>query len=1486
MAGVELATGYVTLTVETSDVSKQIGMAFKSAENQASATGVSIGKALGEGVRKADTSPIDKLSKSLEAAKDDARQLSDRYEQTQQKIEQSAQKSATAQENASRQVAIAERKVEEAREKARATAIQVTVAEEKVREIRAKGNASASQVASAEQKVEAARARASASVSQVMTAEDKAQRSRQKLSEVTDKAERENDGYAESLSNLKSKVDLAEDEVSRLTKEFDKVSSEAKEAASGVEQTGGRFARAFSGLKDKVRGSVNGAFKPVSDEASEAFDKVERESTSAGSRVGNSFKDSLKGTLVGIGAYVGIQEIGSGLWSAVTNAGDLEQSVGAMGSVFGDSSFQMDQWSRQASDSVGLARNEYNELSVTLGSLLKNGGTPIDELAGKTDGLVQLGADLASMYGGTTADAVGALSSALKGEMDPIEKYGISLNDAALTAKGLEMGIEKTGGAFTNQQKQLIVQRLLMDQSADAQGNFMREQDTFAHKQQVAKAKLGDLSAQLGEVFLPVLTKVMGFLGDTAVPVFSEVIGGVRAFGAAWVANDGEITSSGFPGFMEQSAYSLRQLWDGFMGVLPWITPFAIGLGVAVGVLKLWRGAIVVTTGVQAAWALVNGTLAGTFWGLTAAQWAAVAPTLAWVAGIALVVGALILAYQRVGWFRDMVNGAWSWITATTGAFVDWFKGVAVPAIQTALQVAGQWFMGLWTTYVIPAWNGIVAAVQWAWGAIIKPIFDEIGWVITNVLAPVFTWLWGTIIVPAWNGIVTVISWAWTSIISPLFGMISSVITGILAPVFVWLWQNVITPAWNAISAIISWAWNSIVKPVFTAIVWTLQNVVGPVIEWLYSNVVKPVWDLITWVIQGAWRVIEGVFWALHGVLTNVIGPVFNWLWERVVEPIFTWISDKISGTWSWLRDSVFTPFGRFMEEDFMPVFAKVRDGIGKAWEGLKDKVKEPVEFVVVTVINDALIKGYNKLNDFWSGTDLDPITLPQGWAHGGYTGDGGKYEPAGVVHRGEYVIPKESTQALMKDQPGLLESMHHYSGSPRKKGEAAGWVGSESYTSGAPLSGTSSPIWGGLQQQMSQAGKLYIPKQTISGVDTEDVAKAWMGRSALQLIMGNGSPGVRFTHGTAGPWGFAQGNTIQINPSAPSNMATAILRHELGHILSLHHTDNTGSIMHPSIAGAKVPTALDYGALVKAWGKPGEGVKKYDVGDGGGGPAWLGKVVEMFTDPVRNVVGGVASKFKGNGFVEAPVGIVNNMLDGVEQWVMDQFGGSSDSGSVETGGGAERWRGTITDALKRAGLPTTSGYVDAWLRQVQSESGGNPRAVQNGYVDVNTGGNEAAGLLQVIPSTFAAYRDPSLPNDRFNPLSSAVAGMRYAKSRYGVEGMLRVIGKGHGYSGGGEVTGSSGFARAFSGLTPTLYDDGGILERGVQLIDHKRSTPDYVLTANQWDDIHHIANTVSTREGVTLNIQVVAPEGMDPGTLGRRVGEAAAFELSKIGDF
>ena len=80
---------------------------------------------------------------------------------------------------------------------------------------------------------------------------------------------------------------------------------------------------------------------------------------------------------------------------------------------------------------------------------------------------------------------------------------------------------------------------------------------------------------------------------------------------------------------------------------------------------------------------------------------------------------------------------------------------------------------------------------------------------------------------------------------------------------------------------------------------------------------------------------------------------------------------------------------------------------------------------------------------------------------------------------------------------------------------------------------------------------------------------------------------------------------------------------------------------------------------------------------------------------------------------------------------------------SLGSGGGskaASKWRSDIVKAGKSMGVKLSSGDIKDIIRLIDTESSGNPR-VKQGIQDVNSGGNEARGLLQYTPGTFAGYK-------------------------------------------------------------------------------------------------------------------------------------------------
>jgi hypothetical protein len=138
-------------------------------------------------------------------------------------------------------------------------------------------------------------------------------------------------------------------------------------------------------------------------------------------------------------------------------------------------------------------------------------------------------------------------------------------------------------------------------------------------------------------------------------------------------------------------------------------------------------------------------------------------------------------------------------------------------------------------------------------------------------------------------------------------------------------------------------------------------------------------------------------------------------------------------------------------------------------------------------------------------------------------------------------------------------------------------------------------------------------------------------------------------------------------------------------------------------------------------------------------------------------------------------------------------------------GAGSGNYAADIQAVLGAMGLPLS--LTGNWLSQIQTESGGNLRAVN--LTDSNAqAGHPSVGLLQLIPGTFHAYAGPYVntpPLVNFgggtvseNAMAQIYAGIHYAAARYGGAAMASVIGHGHGYDQGGYLP--TGLSLAYNG--------------------------------------------------------------------------------------
>lgn len=207
---------------------------------------------------------------------------------------------------------------------------------------------------------------------------------------------------------------------------------------------------------------------------------------------------------------------------------------------------------------------------------------------------------------------------------------------------------------------------------------------------------------------------------------------------------------------------------------------------------------------------------------------------------------------------------------------------------------------------------------------------------------------------------------------------IGLLITGIAVAAY-FIYQN-----WNWVSGFFANLWANVTASFSAAWEW-IKSVWSGVSGWVASA-----WGGVTQFFSDLWTNITTFF---SSGIANISATIVNWsplgLFYQAFAGVMSWFGVELPAS--------FTDFGSRLINGLV-------EGIKAAWESVKGFVSG-----IGDSIKNAFTFGGAKEYGTQIGKTADMAAM-SGFSSGGFTGQGGKYEPAGMVHKGEYVMTKEAT--------------------------------------------------------------------------------------------------------------------------------------------------------------------------------------------------------------------------------------------------------------------------------------------------------------------------------------------------------------------------------------------------------------------------------------------------------------------------------------------
>lgn len=212
----------------------------------------------------------------------------------------------------------------------------------------------------------------------------------------------------------------------------------------------------------------------------------------------------------------------------IGSASDANETLNVLDASFKDQQERVMTWAKNLSDAAGRSEYAMREMAGTLGAVLN----PMLEynseaVAGLSMDLAHLTVDLGSFYNAAEPDVLIALRAGITGEAEPLKRFGIVMNQAALEAFRLREGIKGNIKTMSVAEKTMLRYQFIMDATQAAQGDAIKTSKGWANATKMLSARLRDFSTRIGLMLMPSLEKTLqGLIGATdALEPFGNMIG-------------------------------------------------------------------------------------------------------------------------------------------------------------------------------------------------------------------------------------------------------------------------------------------------------------------------------------------------------------------------------------------------------------------------------------------------------------------------------------------------------------------------------------------------------------------------------------------------------------------------------------------------------------------------------------------------------------------------------------------------------------------------------------------------------------------------------------------------------------------------------------------------------------------------------------------------------------------------------------------------